>query len=72
MFKYQVKFYDSIDGDQTEVGIVAGENFSDAVKTLSNYFGHDMYAVEVEQLNFDDEYGLISLPEIKNAFNLEE
>ena len=42
MFRYEVRLFDGEKSDVFEIGVVAGENFLEAVEKLESYFGPDL------------------------------
>ena len=45
-FRYKLNYVDDMSGELTEsCGLVMGESFSNAVKNLEAWFGHEIYAI---------------------------
>lgn len=62
LFVAKVVWYcDGEDGPQTDYLVVAGDDFTDALKELENYYGEDMDNVHLEVIN--PEHPFVRLPD---------
>ena len=54
LFVAKVVWYcDGEDGPQTDYLVVAGDDFTDALRELENYYGEDMDNVHLELINHE-------------------
>ena len=62
LFVAKVIWYcDGEDGPQTDYLVVAGDDFTDALRELENYYGEDMDNVHLEVIN--PEHPFVHLPD---------
>ena len=69
MFKYTISFYDQIDGDTWEEGIVSAETYGKAADILVNYYGRSwVNSIELKEIDCD-ETAFVTKDELKKAFD---
>ena len=60
----KIIYYDECEEDMnTDYICAAGENFTETMKTIEEYYGKDLDTVELEEIN--DELPLVILPNYK-------
>lgn len=55
-----IYYNEAEEGMATDYICIAGENFTETMKTIEEYYGKDLDTVELEEIN--DEFPLVILP----------